>query len=255
MKEILMEIVRDTGRLLIENFEKTKAVKIVEVRKAYDYSIVADKLAEENILTKLKEAGIRCKIVSEESGEIDLGDSDKVLFIDPLDGTLNYSTGIPHFCISIALQKANEVILGIIYDPCREELFLAEKNKGSFLNNRRIKVSENKDLRSSFCAVSFNYQNFKRSMQVEEKVRKYVRRVRNFGSAAIELSWVACGRLQGYVDMNMNPWDMAAGALLIEEAGGKVTDFEGNNWHPYCKEILATNGIIHEDLLRTIGEK
>ncbi|MDI6806876.1 MAG: inositol monophosphatase family protein [Candidatus Aenigmarchaeota archaeon] len=254
MKELLMEIVRDTGKLLLENFEKIKPAEILE-RKAYDYSIVADKLAEDNILTKLKEAGVKCKVVSEESGQINLGDSGKVLFIDPLDGTLNYSVGIPHFCISIALQKANEVILGIVYDPSREELFLAEKNKGAFLNNKRIEVSKNRDLRNSFCAVAFNYRDFKRSLLVEEKIRKVIRRVRNFGSAAIDFSWVACGRLQGFVDMNLSPWDMAAGALLVEEAGGKVTDFKGNNWHPYSKEILATNGIIHGELLRIIGEE
>jgi myo-inositol-1(or 4)-monophosphatase len=252
MRELLTEIVKDAGNFLIENFGKVSATRKFREKGRYDYSIVADVLVEKEILRRLKEAKLKCKVITEEKGEVNLGNSGKLLFIDPLDGSLNYSKGIPHFCVSIALKEGDEITLGIIYDPCRKELFLAEKNKGAFLNEEKIKVSKCKSLKNSFCAMGFDYENFKRSMMIEEKIRKAVKRVRSFGSAGLELSWVACGRLEGYVDLDLKPWDLAAGSLLVEEAGGKVTDLKGNPWNPYCKQIVATNRLIHKKLLRVI---
>lgn len=255
MKEILIEIVKDVGKLLVKSFEKTKMVKLLEIKEGRDYSIVADKIAEKEILKKLREAKVKCKVITEESGEIDFGSSDKLLFIDPLDGTLNYSKNIPHFCVSIGLQEGDDIILGIIYDPWRKELFLAEKNKGAFLDDKKIRVSETQSLKDSFCAMGFDYKNLEKSLKVEERIRKVIRRVRVFGCAGLDFSWVACGRLESYVDLDLKPWDLVAGSLLVEEAGGRVTDLKGNNWHPGCKEIVATNKAIHEELLKVIGNE
>jgi myo-inositol-1(or 4)-monophosphatase len=252
MEEKLIEIVKDVGKLLIKNFGKVKMVKRVKIKNPYDYSISIDLLAEKEILKKLKEAKIRCSVITEERGRINLGDSDKLIFIDPLDGSLNYSKSIPHFCVSMAMKEKDEVNFGVIYDPCRDELFVAEKGKGAFLNGRKIKVNKCKNLKDSFCSMGFDFKNFEKSMEVEEKIRRAVRRVRSFGSAGLDFSWVACGRLEGYVDLDLKPWDLAAGALLVEEAGGKVTDLKGGSWHPYCKEIVATNKILHEKLLKVI---
>jgi myo-inositol-1(or 4)-monophosphatase len=254
MKESLIEIVKHAGELLLKDFGKAHVIKKFKTKGAYDYSIVADMLVEKEILKMLKETRLRCKVLTEEGGEINFGNSGKLLFIDPLDGSLNYSKSIPHFCVSIALKEGDEITLGIIYDPCRKELFLAEKNKGAFLNEEKIKVNKCKSLKNSFCAMGFDYENFKRSMTIEEKIRKAVKRVRSFGSAGLELSWVACGRLEGYVDLDLKPWDLAAGSLLVEEAGGKVTDLKGHAWHPYCKEIVATNRVIHKKLLKVVNE-
>jgi myo-inositol-1(or 4)-monophosphatase len=254
MEEKLIEIVKDVGELLIKNFGKVNMLKKIRIKSVYDYSIVADLLAEKEILKKLKEAKVKCKVITEERGEINLGNSEKLLFIDPLDGTLNYSKGIPHFCTSIAMEEGDEVTLGIIYDPCRKELFLAEKNKGAFLNGKRIKVNKCKSLKDSFCSIGFDYGNFEKSMKIEEKIREVVRRVRIFGCAGLDFSWVACGRLEGYVDLDLKPWDLVAGAFLVEEAGGEVTDIKGNPWHPYYKEIVATNKVIHKNLLKVINE-
>jgi myo-inositol-1(or 4)-monophosphatase len=252
MRELLTEIVKDAGNFLIENFGKVSATRKFREKGRYDYSIFADVLAEKEILRRLKEAKLKCKVITEERGEVNLGNSEKLLFIDPLDGSLNYSKSIPHFCVSIALKEGDEIVLGIIYDPCRKELFLAEKNKGAFLNGKKIKVNKRRSLKDSFCAVGFDYENFEKNMEIEEKIRKAVRRVRIFGCAGLDFSWLACGRIEGYVNLGLKPWDLVAGAFLVEEACGKVTDLKGNPWNPYCKQIVATNRLIHKKLLRVI---
>jgi myo-inositol-1(or 4)-monophosphatase len=252
MKELLIEIVKDAGNFLIKNFGKRIVSKKLKIKGKYDYSIIADTLVEKKIVDSIKNSGLKCKIITEERGKIDCGNFGKLLFIDPLDGSLNYSKGIPHFCVSIGVKEEDEFSLSVIYDPCREELFLAEKNKGAWLNGRRIKVNKCKRLQDSFCGIGFDYENFEVSTKIEEKLRKAVRRVRSFGCAGLDFAWVACGRLEGYVDLGLKPWDLVAGALLVEEAGGKVTDLKGNHWHPYCKQIVATNKFIHEKLLKVI---
>lgn len=177
--------------------------------------------------------------------------------IDPIDGTTNFAHGIPLCAVSIGLMSDDEVIMGGVYNPMMNEFFFAEKNKGAFLNDQPIKVSENADFRKAFLVTGFPYQLPGESIDVTQTFRKLVTMglpVRRFGAAAIDLCWVACGRLDGFWEWNLQPWDIAAGYLILAEAGGRVTDFQGNKGSAWHKETLATNGKIHEALRMAINQ-
>jgi len=180
-------------------------------------------------------------------------DEEYLWIIDPIDGTTNFVHGFPFFCVSIALAHRGEVIAGVIYDPLRDELFVAEKDKGAYLKSKQLHVSPERQLSDSLLASGFPPQE--RGVAHLQKVAGVVPKVRNLrtsGSAALHLAYVAAGRLSGFWEPNLNAWDMAAGILLVQEAGGRVTDIEGGPYTLMVRDVVATNGLIHDELLEHV---
>ncbi|WP_018753466.1 inositol monophosphatase family protein [Paenibacillus sanguinis] len=183
--------------------------------------------------------------------------SDYLWIVDPMDGTTNFVHGFPFFCVSIALAYKGEVIIGVIYDPMCDEMFVAEKGKGAYLHGRRTRVSAEASLSDSLVAVGFNpEQEFALPMNMRglNALSGKVRSLRASGSAALHLAYVAAGRLSGYYEVGLNVWDVAAGALMVQESGGKVTDTAGQPYHLGTRHLIASNGIIHQELQETIQE-
>ncbi len=177
---------------------------------------------------------------------------------DPLDGTTNYAHGFPVFTVSIALERKGEVILGVVYDPMRDEMFSAEKGGGAFLDAEKIKVSSVDDLDKSLLATGFPYDLRTSDVNNIAHVNNFLIRVqgiRRCGSAAMDLCYVACGRFDGFWELKLNPWDMAAGALVVKEAGGRISDFEGKEFVLSGSEILASNGLIHQKMVDVLQQE
>jgi myo-inositol-1(or 4)-monophosphatase len=196
-------------------------------------------------------------ILSEETGNVPTTSAYKWI-IDPIDGTINFAQGIPICCVSIGIEKDGEMILGIVHAPFLNEVFYAEKGVGAFLNDQPISVSKQTELNRSCLVTGFPYSYVDSENGPLQVFERFIRKgvpVRRLGSAAIDLCWVAAGRFEGFYEHKLNAWDSAAGFLLVEEAGGKVTDFAGNHYSPYQPHICATNGLIHEDLLMVINGK
>ncbi|HET8574458.1 MAG TPA: inositol monophosphatase family protein [Edaphocola sp.] len=176
--------------------------------------------------------------------------------IDPIDGTANFAHGIPICATSIGLIAGDEILMGGVYNPMMNEFFFAEKGRGAFLNDQPVKVSENADFQKAFLVTGFPY-HLPEGKDITQPFRQLVTMglpVRRFGAAAIDLCWVACGRLDGFWEWNLQPWDIAAGYLILAEAGGRVTDFQGNQGSVWDKETLATNGKIHDALRLAINQ-
>jgi len=196
-------------------------------------------------------------ILSEEVGEIKM-DSAYKWIIDPIDGTVNYANGIPICCVSIGVEHEGKMIMGAVFNPFMDEFFFAERGAGAYLNEQRIRVSDKDNVSHSCLVTGFPYTYLDLPNGPLEVFGRFIRKgipVRRLGSAAIDLCWVAAGRFDGFYEHKLNAWDSAAGFLLVEEAGGKVTDFEGNYYSPYQPHIVATNGKIHNKLLNWINNK
>ncbi len=181
-----------------------------------------------------------------------------VWIVDPIDGTTNFVHSFPFFCVSLALAHRGEIIAGVVYDPCRDEMFVAEKGQGAYVGGKRMKVSAESRLLDSLVATGFPAdskislpQNLKGLQAIFPKVRN----VRNGGSAALHLAYVAAGRLSGFWEMGLNAWDVAAGVLLVKEAGGSVTDTQGRPYSLTVSNIAASNGAIHDEFINTVGEE
>jgi len=178
-------------------------------------------------------------------------DADYLWIVDPIDGTTNFVHGFPYFAVSIALAHKGEIVLGVVYDPCKDELFIAEKGKGAYVHGKRMSVSGEETLAQSLLATGFPadpHYAFPLNMKGLQAVAPKVRNIRSSGAAALHLAYVAAGRLSGYWEIGLSAWDMAAGVLLIQESGGRVTDTDGNPYHLGVRNILATNGRIHDEL-------
>ena len=216
----------------------------------------ADHAAEKAIIEVIQKAYPDHFILSEETGEIK-SDSEYKWIIDPIDGTVNFANGIPICCVSIAVEKAGEIILGTVYNPLMNEMYMAEKDEGATVNGKKISVSD-KDSVSNSCLVTgfpYTYLDTENGpLQVFEKLIRRGIPVRRLGSAALDLCWVAAGRFDGFYEHSLKAWDSAAGFLIVEEAGGKVTDFAGNYYSPYQPHILATNGMIHPEMLELVKQ-
>ena len=217
----------------------------------------ADHAAEKAIMDVIKSKFPGHYILSEEAGKI-IQDSEYKWIIDPIDGTINFAHGIPLCCVSIAVEKQGEIILGAVYNPNLEEFFLAEKGKGATLNENRIYVSEQTEVIRSCLVTGFPYTYINMPNGPLEIFERFIRKgvpVRRLGSAAIDLCWVADGRFDGFYEHKLEAWDSAAGYLIVEESGGKVTDFDGNKFSPYQHRVLATNGKIHDEMLDLINRR
>jgi myo-inositol-1(or 4)-monophosphatase len=212
----------------------------------------ADHAADKAIIGVIKSHFPDHFILSEETGNV-ATDSEYKWIIDPIDGTINFAQGIPICCVSIGLEKNGEMIMGAVYAPFLNEFYFTEKGKGAFLNDKQIHVSKQQAVIHSCMVTGFPYSYVNMPNGPLECFERFIRRgipVRRLGSAAIDLCWVAAGRFDGFYEHKLNAWDSAAGWLLVEEAGGTVTNFEGAPYSPYQPKIVATNGLIHEELLR-----
>ncbi len=216
----------------------------------------ADHASEKAILEVIKTNFPGHSILTEETGNLPQ-ESDYKWIVDPIDGTINFAHGIPINCVSIGLEFRGEMIMGMVYNPHLKELFFAEKGKGATLNDKPIKVSRETDVMKSCLVTGFPYiyLNIPNGpLDIFERLIREGVPVRRLGSAAIDLCWVACGRFDGFYEHKLEPWDSAAGSLIVKEAGGKVTDFTGGEFSVYQHRILATNGIIHDQMLNIINK-
>lgn len=215
----------------------------------------ADHAAEKAIFEVIQREHPDHYILSEETGEIVMDSSYKWI-IDPIDGTVNFANGIPICCVSIGLEHDGQMILGAVYNPFLNELFFAQKGFGATLNDKKIQVSDETELIKSCLVTGFPYTYLDTPngpLQVFEKLIRKGVPVRRLGSAAIDLCWVAAGRFDGFYEHKLQAWDSAAGFLIVEEAGGKVTDFKGDHYSPYQPHIIATNGKIHDELVKVVN--
>ncbi len=217
----------------------------------------ADHAAEKAILAVIKSHFPDHQVLAEETGEI-VQDSVYKWIIDPIDGTVNFAHGIPLNCVSIGLEHEGNIIMGAVYNPHLNEFFFAEKGKGASLNDQPIRVSTETAAVKACLVTGFPYTYINMPNGPLEIFDRFIRKgvpVRRLGSAAIDLCWVAAGRFDGFYEHKLEPWDSAAGFLMVEEAGGKVTDFTGTPYSVYQHRILATNGFIHEEMLAVINNE
>src|SRR4051812_7094361 len=217
----------------------------------------ADKESEVAIFEVIRDEFPDHYILSEEAGDLKM-DSNIKWIIDPIDGTVNFANGIPICCVSIGVEQDGKMILGAVYNPFMNEFFFADRGFGATLNENKIKVSDKDDLSRSCLVTGFPYSYLDMPNGPLEVFEKLIRNnipVRRLGSAAIDLCWVASGRFDGFYEHKLNAWDSAAGFLIVEEAGGKVTDLKGNPYNPYQPGIIATNGKIHDELIKWVNDE
>ena len=233
---LMVKAARAAGNVLIRHMNRLDALNVVE-KDRLDYASEVDGLAEAEIVRELKRSMPDCAILGEETGSS--GRGRQTFVIDPLDGTSNFLRGLPHFSVSIALVENGEPLHGVVFDPLRNELFTASRGAGALLNDRKIRVAERKDLGGALLVTGFPPRERARLQPHLDCVGKLLAQaedVRRTGSAALDLAWVACGRADAYFEAGVKPWDIAAGMLLVREAGGRVCDFQGRG------ERLLTDG-------------
>jgi myo-inositol-1(or 4)-monophosphatase len=244
----MAEIARESGALLMGYFRQR--VK-VEYKGEADLVTVADRKSEALIRERLRQNWPTHDILGEEGGLQDTG-SDYRWYVDPLDGTTNFAHGFPVFCVSMGLEHQGKLIAGVVYDPTRDEMFAAEAGMGAFLNQQRIHVSAIAKLSESLLATGFPSHKRHKNPNIffYHQITLRTHGVRRAGSAALDLCSVAAGRFEGFWEFNLNPWDTAAGVLLVEEAGGRVTDFKGMPFQLNSRETVASNNLVHEAMLK-----
>jgi myo-inositol-1(or 4)-monophosphatase len=251
---VAVDAARSAGRLLRDEIGRVRRIR----HKASVIDIVTemDQRAEALILERLLAAFPDHGVLAEESGATE-GRSEFRWLIDPLDGTTNYAHGLPVYAVSVALERAGIVELGVAYDPSREECFVAERGRGAALNGEPIRVSNARVLDEALLVTGFPYDiRTSPETNLPEHAALSVRAqaVRRLGSAVLDLAWVACGRLDGFWELTLNPWDVAAGGLIVLEAGGRVTTVEGGPWRVEGPGILASNGPLHAAILDALRE-
>jgi myo-inositol-1(or 4)-monophosphatase len=255
MLNIAVEAAKEAGKYLKKNLGK---VRNIQLKEGSGKNLVTeiDKGSEAIIIEIIRKHFPNHDILAEESGTKNKKPSDYRWVIDPLDGTTNYTHGFPVFCVSIGIEHKGEPLAGVIYDPNFDELFTAERGKGAYLNGKRISVSKNGTLEKSLLVTGFPYNITENPNNAVEHFVNFLMKaqaVRRMGSAAIDLAYVAAGRYEGFWEVALNPWDMAAGALLVLEAGGTITDFSGDPFSIYKPEVLATNSLVHREMLTVLG--
>jgi myo-inositol-1(or 4)-monophosphatase len=252
MINIAIKAALKAGRFLKANLGKAKSIEY----KQEEINLVTelDRKSEALIIEIIKQHYPMHDILAEESGSHNRA-SDYKWIIDPLDGTTNYAHGLPIYGVSIGLELRGEIIAGVIYNPNLEELFAAEKGHGATLNSMPIRVSETSELIKSLLVTGFPYNVKENPFNCIEHFSNFLvtaRAVRRLGSASLDMAYLACGRFDGFWEVSLNPWDSAAGSLIVTEAGGKITDFSGGPFSIYSNPILATNGRIHEQMIEIL---
>ena len=247
-----METAQEAGRLLLTEFDRPRTITY---KGEMDIVTEADRRSEEFIVERLRAFFPQHSVVAEEGSRWE-GASEYCWYVDPLDGTTNFAHGYRLFCVSLALVRREEILAGVVYDPVHAEMFRAVQGEGAWLNHRRIRVSAAPRLNESLVATGFPTRKRHQDSNVLyfHRFTMLTHGVRRDGSAALDLCYVACGRFDGFWELKLNPWDTAAGVLLVREAGGLVTDFHGQ---PYClnhEEILASNSHIHAEMQQVLAE-
>ncbi len=252
MLNFAIETAREAGQILLEKFGRK-----IKISKKGDINLVteADFASEKFIIEKIHTHFPKHSVLAEESGDaVVIGDSFWKWIIDPLDGTTNFAHGYPCFCVTLALEHNGEIVIGVTFDPTRNELFAAEKGSGATLNNKSISVSATVELKDALLVTGFPYNARER----EDFARHFTgfthksRGIRRDGSAAIDMAYVACGRFDGFWEEGLHPWDVAAGVLLIEEAGGRVSYYDDSTFSIYKPPICASNDLIHAEMLEVL---
>lgn len=249
---VMINAALKAARNLGRDFGEVEQLQVTPKGPA-DFVSAADKRAEETLIYELRRARPKYSFLCEESGEI-LGENKDVRWvIDPLDGTTNFLHGIPHFCISIGLQKEDFLLAGVIYDVIKNEIFWTEKGAGAYMNDRRLRVSGRRKVEECLIGTGMPFKGHGEEtgpyLKKLENIIPEVAGVRRMGSAALDLAYVAAGRLDGFFESQLKPWDMAAGLLMIQEAGGSMTDYEGNPYVFGGDNLLVSNGKIHKELV------
>ncbi len=243
------QLAKEAGEIVLAGYRRPVRVSY---KGEIDLLTATDKASEKHIVKRIAREYPDHAILAEEGGE--RGTGEHRWFVDPLDGTTNFAHKYPFFSVSLALEVKEVMVLGVVYDPLRHELFAAARGGGASLNGEKTKVTKERKLSRGLLSTGFPYQR-------EEKVRQVVhfanfigvsQAVRRDGSAALDLAYLACGRYDGFWEHSLHPWDTAAGIVIVEEAGGKVTDFKGGKFNPFLKEIVASNGHIHGQMLRVL---
>ena len=250
----LEQLIRDTGVFIAQEFHRFSYDQ-VEYKAENDPFTFVDVQAEERLRTG-------CEALLPGSGFINEEAADRpsqngyFWIIDPIDGTSNFTHGVPHFCISLALAYQGEVQLGYIYEPIHQDLFRAEKGKGASLNGASIRVSEKTEIGTGLVGTGFPYANHpwrQTYLEIVMEIMDQAHGLRRMGSAALDLAYVACGRYEAFFEYDLKPWDVAAGSLLVQEAGGSISDFGGGDNFLHGRQIVASNGKVHPAILTTIG--
>jgi myo-inositol-1(or 4)-monophosphatase len=252
MLNIAIRAARSAGNIIIRSLQHVEHLEVT-TKGRNDFVTDVDRLAEQEIISVIHKSYPDHAILAEESGE--QGDSETIWVIDPLDGTANFLHGFPHYCVSIGVMVRGRIEHGVIYDPLREELFTASRGAGAQLNDRRLRVTKQKTLAGSLIATGFPFkyhEHFPAYLATFNAVFPEVSDLRRGGSAALDLAYVAAGRVDAYWELGLQKWDLAAGILLIEEAGGVVSDFTGGENHIEHGNLVAGNFNIHQQLLNQI---
>jgi len=256
MKDFIKRTALEAGNILMQSFRNVQNVK---KKDGAGYVTEADTKSEEFIINTISKVYPDHSILAEESGINEPPSIGRYKWIiDPLDGTTNFVHGLPWFCVSIACEFNGEIIMGTVYNPAMNELFFAEKEKGAYLNDKKIDVSKTNKISDSFLATGFSYSKGKK---LDEAINKYhvlkqeSTAVRRNGAAAIDLAYTAAGMFDGYWEKDISPWDMAAGVLIVKEAGGTITNFGGKHYTVYDKEVIASNGLIHNYIVNVLNDR
>lgn len=256
LDEAIQELLKKVGTYIyneFQNFDYNRVEYKGEKNPFTDVDVAADRMLKTACEKMIPGSGF----INEELG-IEETNHEYRWIIDPIDGTVNFMHGVPHFCISLALQYKGETVMGYIYQPVYQDMYMALQGRGASLNGKPIQVSKRQSLRTSVVATGFPYglpawMNDFMGMVIH--VVKKVQGFRRMGSAALDLAYVATGRLDGFFEYKLNPWDVAAGGLIVQEAGGKVTDFHGGSDYVFGEQIISSNGLIHQELFDTIHGK
>ena len=253
---VMIAAARKAGRALRRDFGEVEKLQ-VSLKGPANFVTAADRRAEETLYAELSKARPGYSFLGEEGGAREGADKTHTWIVDPLDGTTNFLHGIPQFCISIGLEREGTIVAGVIYNPANEELFMAERGKGAFLNDQRMRVAARKRLADAVIACGLPHlarPHVERGHRETAAVQEKVAGLRRFGAAALDLAWVAAGRLDGYWERDIKPWDMAAGVLMVREAGGFVTDVDGADEMMAKGDIVAGNEAMHKELLRVLKD-
>jgi myo-inositol-1(or 4)-monophosphatase len=246
-----VEIAREAGALLAEL--STQPLEIKYKRRS-DLVTVADRRSEALIVGHLRERFPDHAIVAEEGGN-HLSSSDYCWYVDPLDGTTNYAHGFPVYCVTLGLTYRGEVVAGVVYDPTRNEMYTAERGAGAYVNDQRMQVSPIENLSESLVATGFPpfANNHDLNVQFYFRFTELSHGIRRAGSAALDLCWVAAGRFEGFWELKLNPWDKAAGTLVVTEAGGRISDVRGGDFNLLGDDVFASNGLVHGQMLEVFA--
>ncbi|MBW3550520.1 MAG: inositol monophosphatase [Proteobacteria bacterium] len=244
---LMVKAARAAGNVLLRHMYKLDALNVVE-KDRMDFASEVDELAEKEITKEFRRSTPDYAILGEESGSTNTrGNSRFTWVIDPLDGTSNYLRGIPHFCVSIALVENGEPVHGVIFDPLRNELFTSSRGSGTVLNEKRVRVADRKDLQGAMLITGFAPRERSRAsahLKCIDTLLTEAEDIRRTGSAALDLAYIACGRADAYFEAGVKPWDIAAGALMVREAGGKVSDFHGRSTGPMDARGVAGRPLV-----------